>query len=105
MADADVFCLVSETENFGITALEAAACGAAVLVSDRCGVAEWLGAGAEVIPFGDATAVTRALRAMLSDSARRSALARAGRLAAEKLTWENLAQQQVRLYEKALAGR
>ena len=40
--DADVFALPSRDENFGVVAAEAAACGSAIVLSDRCGVAELL---------------------------------------------------------------
>jgi glycosyltransferase involved in cell wall biosynthesis len=42
MADADVFCLPSLMEGFGLTALEAMACGTAVVACDNAGVRELL---------------------------------------------------------------
>ena len=41
-AEADCFALPSQTENFGNAAAEAAAVGLPVVVSDACGVAEFL---------------------------------------------------------------
>ena len=56
-ADADVFVLPSEYENFGMVAAEAAAAGAPIVVTDRCGVAEcFADRGALVVPYGEAGA-------------------------------------------------
>ncbi len=41
--DADVFVLPSQNENFGNTAVESAACGTPVIVTDQCGVAPLVG--------------------------------------------------------------
>ena len=35
--DADVYILPSSYETFGVTVLEACACGTPVIVTDRCG--------------------------------------------------------------------
>lgn len=102
LADADVFCLPSMTENFGIAALEAAACGTAVVVSDRCGVVEWLLDGAEVVPYGDVAALASALARLLADPIERGRLAAAGRGAARRLGWDRIAEDQLDLYERIL---
>ena len=49
---ADVFVLASAGESFGMVAAEAAAAGTPVIVSDRCGVAEFFDDGeALVVPY------------------------------------------------------
>lgn len=98
LTDADVFCLWSLHENFGQAAGEAAACGTAVVVSDQCGVAEWLGAGVEVVPSGDHDKLLRRLDDLLAHPARRTQLAAEGRAAALRLDWNTLAQQQLLIY-------
>lgn len=90
MAEADVYCLPSLFEGFGLTALEAMACGTPVVVSDRGALPEVVGdAGLVVAP--DADAVTNALERVLGDPSLRDELSRAGRARAETLTWEHTA--------------
>lgn len=103
MADADLCVLWSASENFGTVPLEAAACGVPVVVSEQCGVAQWLGEGAAIVPLdGDAT-LREALRALLADGERRRRMGEAGRAAARTLTWDVLAAQQERIYAEVRA--
>ena len=102
LADADLFCLYSMTENFGGAPAEAAACGVPVVVSDQCGVAEWLGDGVEVVHFGDVAALATAIGCLFDDPRRRLMLAERGRAAARALSWEVVARQQARLYERVV---
>ena len=104
IVDADLFCLFSMTENFGIAPAEAAACGTATIVSDQCGVAEWLGDGVAVVPYGDVATLADTMAGLLCDAGRRRSLAERGRAAARSLTWEAVARQQVELYRRAVAG-
>ena len=63
-ADADVFVLPSRYENFGMVAAEAAAAGAPIVVTDRCGVAEcFADRGALVVPYGEQRAPDRTVAA------------------------------------------
>ena len=65
MAGAAAFCLPSLYEGFGLTALEAMACGAPVVVSDRGALPEVVGdAGVIVAPSADGvrSALARILR-------------------------------------------
>ena len=62
---ADVFVLASAGESFGIVAAEAAAAGTPVIVSDRCGIAEFFRDGeALVVPY-ERRAVVDAVRSVL----------------------------------------
>ena len=104
-ADADVFCLPSATENFGIAAAEAAAVGLPVVVSDECGVAEWLEpVSSQVIAPHDIAALSKALDGLTSrPEIRAAAEAGAPRLRRE-LSWIGLAQIQIAMYRVARGG-
>jgi glycosyltransferase involved in cell wall biosynthesis len=103
-ADADVFCLPSATENFGIAAAEAAAVGLPVIVSDICGVMEYLDpASTRVVPLHDNGALVGALAALTEDAgARASAGAKADALR-DALSWPRVAERQIEIYQLVLS--
>jgi glycosyltransferase involved in cell wall biosynthesis len=98
---ADALVLASEGENFGMVAAEAAAVGTPVVVSDRCGVAASFRPGeALVVPF-ERDAVVSAVTRVLRDPALRSSLARGGREAARRTSWDTIAERQEEIYRAA----
>jgi N-acetyl-alpha-D-glucosaminyl L-malate synthase BshA len=89
---ADLFLLPSETESFGLAALEAMACGVPVVASNAGGIPEVVvhGETGFLAPVGDVAAMTaRALEALDDpvrlEALRRGAVARAGLFAADKV--------------------
>ncbi len=83
---AHVFLLPSETESFGLAALEALACGVPVVASRAGGLPEVIREGEEgfLLPVGDVDAMAAAVGRILDDAAlhrRMSAAARAGAVA------------------------
>lgn len=105
-AAANVFCLPSATENFGTVAAEAAAAGTPVIVSDQCGVIEYLDPAATVVvPAHDLEALQAALVATLRDGGRASAAERAAAGVRRRLKWSAIAREQLSLYESVLNGR
>jgi glycosyltransferase involved in cell wall biosynthesis len=104
MAGADAYCLPSLYEGFGLTALEAMACGTPVIVSDRGALPEVVGdAGLVVAPEADA--VAGALRAVLSDPERARGLAAAGLERARGFTWERTARGWLEILRAAAQER
>lgn len=81
-----VFVLPSLDEGFGLPAIEAMACGAPVLVSDRGALPEVAGPGAAVVDVGSEHALAAALARLLRDPAEREALRRRGRARAGEFT-------------------
>jgi glycosyltransferase involved in cell wall biosynthesis len=99
--DADLFVLPSQNENFGNTAGEAAACGTPVIVTDRCGIASFVGAAGEVIPH-DLSALERALGKMLTDPALRENRREGCRQFVESLSWEEPLDQTEEMYRRCI---
>lgn len=106
---AAVFAYPSLYEGFGLPALEAAACGTAVLTSSGSPMAEFLsmddgGDGALLVEPQDTDALRQALDRLLSDPEARRALALRGRTAAVRHTWQATAAATVDVYRRVLAG-
>jgi len=106
----DLYVHPAHFEEFGMSVLEAMACGTAVLTSARVGAAERLAGEArdELISHVEVQTLRAALCALLTDPARRRALAQAGLDAAHDCTWEANARAHERCYvetAEALAVR
>lgn len=72
LAGADLFLLPSQTESFGLSALEALACGVPVIASDVGGLPEVIrhGETGYLRPLGDVSAMAQDAIALLNDDAR-----------------------------------
>jgi glycosyltransferase involved in cell wall biosynthesis len=103
--DADVFVLSSYTENFGLTVVEAMACGVPVVISDQVNIHRAVqDAGAGVVTRCDIDEIAEAMAALLSDEARRQAMEAAGRCAArDQYSWPPIVRQLTLEYEVLIA--
>jgi glycosyltransferase involved in cell wall biosynthesis len=102
---ADVFVLPSAGESFGMAAAEAAAAGTPVVVTDRCGVADFLEEGEALVVPDDRQAIVDTVRSLLGDPLLRARLAAGGVAAARRSSWEAVTDRQEELYRLAVASR
>jgi len=102
---ADVFVLPFAGESFGMAAAEAAAAGTPVVVTDRCGVADFLHEGEALVVPDDRKAILDAVRSVLADPVLRQRLAAGGVAAARRSSWEAVTDRQEELYRLAVASR
>jgi glycosyltransferase involved in cell wall biosynthesis len=100
MAEADAFCLASLFEAFGLTALEALACGAPVVVSNRGALPEVVG-DAALLAEPSSEALEAALLRVLTDDRLTKRLRAAGPERAATMTWERTADGWLRALERA----
>jgi glycosyltransferase involved in cell wall biosynthesis len=80
--DSDIFVLPSLSENFGLSVVEAMACGLPVVISDNVGLAHEItraNAGVVVTLDREAEALTKELEALLDDDPKRCEFAERGR--------------------------
>jgi glycosyltransferase involved in cell wall biosynthesis len=85
--------LTSPKEGWGITNVEAAACGTPAVASDSPGLRESVRNGETgfLVPHGDVAALARVFERVLSDSTIVTTLGERGRRFAEGLSWERVA--------------
>ncbi|WP_165360615.1 glycosyltransferase family 1 protein [Candidatus Chloroploca sp. Khr17] len=98
---ADLFVFPSLYEGFGFPVLEAMACGCPTITSNVSSLSEVAGEAALLIPPGDTTALTAAMRRALDDSSLRVELQRRGIERAKAFSWQATAQQTLELLIRA----
>ena len=102
---ADLLLLPSQTESFGLTALEAMACEVPVIATRVGGVPELVedeGCG-YLFEIGDVDAMAAAARRVLSDDAERERLGRRGReIAVTRFTTDKIIPQYEELYRRVV---
>lgn len=102
-ARADVFVLPSLAEGFGLTAMEAMGHGVATVVSRHTFAEDVLTDGVDgfIVPPGDVGALTRVLTRLADDPALRRRVAAAGKLTADRHSWEAYGEGAATLVEQA----
>ena len=105
---AELFCLPSHQENFGIVVAEALACGLPVAIADPVNIAaDVASAGAGIVHADTAIDTALALRQWLSmDPAARAEMGKHGRqLFAEKFNFASVAKNLIPLLDNAVKSR
>ena len=102
---ADLYLCPTTKASFGITLLEAMACGTPLVVSDITGFRELIDGGAEaaLVPKNDAKAWAAATLDLLEDPARRRAMSAAGLAKAQQYAWPRVADRVMAVYRRVRA--
>ena len=95
--------LPSMHEGFGLTALEALACGAPVVASRAGNLAALTEGAAMLVTPGDSAALARALAMLLQDQPARDKLARGGPEVAAAYSWSRAAEMTEAVYRGVVA--
>ncbi len=105
---ADLFLLPSEQESFGLTALEAMACGVPVIGAKTGGLPEVVSHGKTgyLFPVGEVAAMADQAVALLGDAERHDAFGkRARRTAERRFNADRILREYESFYEEILGGR
>lgn len=105
---ADVFLLPSETESFGLAALEAMACEVPVIATCVGGLPEVVREGETgyLVPCGDVQAMAARAGKLFDDDQQRKTMGqRARAVAIEEFTTERIIPQYIQLYERVAAQK
>jgi glycosyltransferase involved in cell wall biosynthesis len=99
---AELFAAPSQQESFGLSVVEAMACGTPVLISDQVNLAEEVeSAGAGWVFSLDRAALRQALAEAMRDEEELSRRGSAGReLIRSRFTWPSIAKELTRLYQQ-----
>lgn len=100
---ADVFCLPSRYEGFGLTLLEAMACGTPCVCSNIGSLPEVAGDAARKVDPAILPQIVAALTEVLTRPEVAEDLARRGRQRAAQFTWERTAKLTIEAYHQAVA--
>ncbi|BDD00360.1 glycosyltransferase [Persicobacter psychrovividus] len=100
-ASAQVYCLTSNSEPFGLTALEAAKTGIPVVLTARSGISEIL-KDTPTVPINAAESMANAVVHLLQDQAYADHVVTQNFMALKNSTWGEAARKVLKLYEQVL---
>ncbi|MFH1780357.1 MAG: glycosyltransferase family 4 protein [Candidatus Micrarchaeota archaeon] len=96
-ANSDVFVLPSISEPFGITVLEAMACGTPVVISKTCGVGEII-SNCIKVDYWDIDGIADGMNKIINNPSYQEELSIKGKEEAQKLTWDKVALDTLNIY-------
>ncbi len=101
---ADLYLAPAVWASFGITLLEAMACGTPLVVSDINGFRDVINGGAEAImvPRGDVRAWSETVAGLIAEPERRAAMSAAGVAKAQVYAWPRVAEQVMAVYRRVV---
>ncbi|MBF6589194.1 MAG: glycosyltransferase family 4 protein [Ktedonobacterales bacterium] len=99
------FVFTSRYEGFGLTPLEAMACGAPVICSDRAALPEVVGRAGVLVDPDDTDALSEQIRHVLADRERWDDLSARGQAHVKRFNWDQAAAETSALYAEVTGSR
>ncbi len=101
---ADFFIYPSLYEGFGLPPLEAMACGTPVIVSNTSSLSEVVGEAGILVNPSSEDQIAEAMQRLWTDDSLRAEMRRKGLDRARDFSWQEAAQERVKVYEQAMTG-
>ncbi len=101
---AEALLLPSLYEGFGLTAIEAMACGTPVVASDICSLPEVVGDAALLVDPYSVDSIAAGIQKILSDETLRSELSVRGIERSKLFSWEKTARETLKVYRHSCQG-
>jgi glycosyltransferase involved in cell wall biosynthesis len=101
---ADACIVPSRSEGFGLSALEAMACGTPVVAFDNSALPEVIDSGGILVPDGDVGAMVAGIRSVLDHGEVRSELRERALARARTFTWDRCAREHTEVYAALAPG-
>jgi glycosyltransferase involved in cell wall biosynthesis len=98
---AKLFVFPTLYEGFGIPPLEAAACGAPVMISDRTSLPEVAGDYGVMVNPEDVDEISKVIERVLASKDLSEELRQKGLKSAKRFTWKEAALKTIKVYEEA----
>ena len=102
---ATVYCQPSFYEGFGLPVLEAMACGTPVVTSKKASLAEIAGRAAILVDPYDISDIANGLTVAIDDEDLREDLIARGLKQAKKFSWEKVADETYKVYQKVVSKK
>ena len=103
---ADLYLCPTMRGSFGITLLEAMACGTPMVLADNPGFRSVIGDSdvAEIVPHDDAAAWANTVVRLIEDPGRRQAMSTAGLARVQRFSWARVTDEVLEVYLRVLRG-
>jgi glycosyltransferase involved in cell wall biosynthesis len=104
---ADLYLCPTTPAGFGISLLEAMACGTPIVLAGNSGFRSVIGSGKEAVflPHDDAGAWAQTILALAGDPARRQQMTNEGLNRVSSFAWPLVAQRILSVYQRVVSGR
>jgi glycosyltransferase involved in cell wall biosynthesis len=99
---AELAVVPSQYEGFGLSALEAMACGTPVLAADASSLPEVVGGAGELFALGDPALLARRIAEITAAPERRTAMREHGLARAAAFSWDRTARRVLDVYREAV---
>lgn len=104
MTSARMVVVSSEYDSFSLVALEALSLGVPIIITENCGIADYLESSIDCLKvnYGDVTSLSQRIEQLLSDDALWETLSRNGQSKAQEFLWDKIVFEYMDYYDMVM---